>query len=186
MNPGTDPMFDAAFMEVIGVEKGFVDHPSDQGGPTNFGITEATARHFGYTGDMRLMPMAVAKDIYRRGFYDPLRLAEVGAIAGARIVNELFEQNVNLRALQAGRHLQRALNSFNQRGRFYPDIVVDGDIGDKTLDALRGFIRSRGVTGTRVLFRALNAQQGTYYLERGEVRPLNEDFTYGWFDKRVA
>jgi lysozyme family protein len=36
--------FDSAFQKVIMVEGGYSDHPSDTGGKTQFGITEAVAR----------------------------------------------------------------------------------------------------------------------------------------------
>ena len=42
-------------IEREGGEK-FTDHPSDRGGPTRWGVTEAVARAFGYEGDMRTMP----------------------------------------------------------------------------------------------------------------------------------
>ena len=38
---------------LLGKEGGYTDHPSDRGGPTNWGITEKVARAYGYTGDMR-------------------------------------------------------------------------------------------------------------------------------------
>lgn len=41
---------------ILGKEDGYVDHPSDKGGPTRWGITQTTARAHGYTGDMRNLP----------------------------------------------------------------------------------------------------------------------------------
>lgn len=41
---------------ILGKEGGYVDHPSDKGGPTRWGITQTTARAHGYTGDMRNLP----------------------------------------------------------------------------------------------------------------------------------
>jgi len=38
--------------QIIDVEGGYVNDPSGSGGETNFGITEAVARAYGYAGAM--------------------------------------------------------------------------------------------------------------------------------------
>lgn len=177
--------FAESFAKVIGIEGRYSNDPNDAGGETMFGITIATARSFGYTGPMRSMPLTVAEDIYRRGWWDRMRLDEVANVAGSRVADELFECEVNLPQGRAASFLQRALNSFNQRGAHYPDLKVDGDLGPATVSALAAFMRRRRVLGETVLLQALNAQQGVYYLERGEARQQNEDFTFGWFANRV-
>ncbi len=44
---------DEIFNAILGKEGGYVNHPDDKGGPTNWGITQAVARAHGFTGDMR-------------------------------------------------------------------------------------------------------------------------------------
>ena len=56
--------FDTAFAKLLGHEGDFSDHPADPGGATRFGITEAVAREVGYRGDMRELPVDLAKRIY--------------------------------------------------------------------------------------------------------------------------
>lgn len=177
--------FDESFARVVGIEGRYSNDPNDAGGETMFGITITTARTFGYRGPMKDMPLTVAEDIYRRGWWDLLRLDDVANIAGARIADELFECGVNIAPSKAAGFLQRALNSFNQRGAHYPDIKADGNLGPATLATLRAFMQRRKLTGETVMLRALNAQQGVYYLERGEARQENESFTFGWFANRV-
>jgi lysozyme family protein len=56
----------AAIDYVIDQEGGYADHLHDPGGPTNFGITQKTARRFGYKGRMSNMPVDWAYLIYRQ------------------------------------------------------------------------------------------------------------------------
>ena len=60
--------------DVIRREGGYVHHPRDRGGPTNFGITQTTlARHLGRPAsadDVRRLSRKIATDIYRRDYYE--------------------------------------------------------------------------------------------------------------------
>ncbi|MFT3978363.1 MAG: putative peptidoglycan-binding domain-containing protein, partial [Sphingomonas bacterium] len=82
--------------------------------------------------------------------------------------------------------LQRALNALNRNARDYPDIAVDGLIGQRTLAALDGFRAKRGVAGEQVLVKALEALQGARYMALAESRPANEAFLYGWLANRLG
>jgi lysozyme family protein len=185
----TAPMFDRAFNKIVlKIEGGakFVDHPDDSGGATRFGITEETARRFKYTGPMPQLPVPVARDIYLHGFWDPLRLTEVGTIAGYAVAEELFEENINVPFGWAGKNLQQWLNVFNLKGTLWPDIVADGQVGPKTIDALRSFIRHRDGEGAVVLRRALNCSQGEFYKQLSLAREKDESFTWGWLVHRTV
>jgi lysozyme family protein len=46
-----------------------VNNPKDPGGETNYGITKATARSHGYTGNMHDIPMSVVERIYRESYW---------------------------------------------------------------------------------------------------------------------
>ena len=69
---------------VVDREGGYVDHKSDRGGPTNYGITRAVARENGYQGDMRQLPKATAVRIYPRN-YRQRSPARVTVYAGCRV-----------------------------------------------------------------------------------------------------
>lgn len=178
--------FEEAFTKVVGLEGRYSDHPDDSGGATIYGITERVARACGYTGLMREMPLAVAHEIYRSRYWDRMHLDHVVNIAGARVADELFDTGVNQGTSAAGAYLQRTLNALNQKGTAYADIPVDGDLGMLTIAALRSFVKVRGVQGTTVLLRALNALQGAAYIELAEKRPKDESFLYGWLLNRVV
>lgn len=176
--------FDDAIADLIGIEGDYSDDPADSGGKTRFGITEAVARRHGYTGVMRDLPPALAKDIYRKDYWDAQNLDTI-AMLSHRIAWELFDTGVNMGVSQAGEFLQMSLNAFNRQATDYSDIEVDGAIGSATLDALAAFLKRRGKDGETVLLRALNALQGAAYIELAERRDKNERFVFGWFLQRV-
>lgn len=178
-----DP-FAVAVAHTLGIEGGYADDPSDLGGKTNWGITEAVARANGYTGDMRVLPKARALLIYRRLYWDALNLDEIAVIYPQAAI-ELFDTAVNMGISVAGAFLQRTLNALNRQGRDYPDLLVDGRPGPVTASALRALLRQRGAGAGNVVVKYLDALQGARYIELAEARPLNEDFVYGWA-KRVG
>jgi lysozyme family protein len=169
---------------LLGKEGGYVNHPNDRGGETNWGITVATARANGYAGPMRSMTREQALDIYEKRYYLAPRF-DVIALLSPAIGLEVTDAGVNMGPQVAVRFLQAALNGFNRQGKDYADITVDGSAGKDTRTALRAFLAKRGAEGERVLLKALNCLQGARYLELGELRPANEDFMYGWFANRI-
>ena len=114
--------FDQAFHKLLGHEGGFVDHPSDPGGATNWGVTQAVARANGYTGHMRNFPVDQAKAIYRRMYWDAVRAEELPP--GLRYA--VFDAAVNSGPRQAIKWLQRAVGASD-----------DGVIGGQTLAMAR-------------------------------------------------
>jgi lysozyme family protein len=87
----------------------------------------------------------------------------------------------------AATFLQRALTALNRNGADYRDLVPDGRLGQRTFDALDGFLEARGSRGGEtVLLRALEALQGERYLRLAERRPANEAFLYGWLANRIG
>ena len=167
-------------------EGGYSNHPSDRGGATKYGITEAVARAHGYSGAMRNLPRDEAAAIYRRLYWVRPRFDQV-AKRSARIAGELFDTGVNMGPAVAATFLQRALSALNRDRKDYPDLVPDGRIGAATLGALDAFLKVRGrANGEAVLLRALDALQGERYLRLAERRPANEAFLYGWLANRLG
>jgi lysozyme family protein len=112
--------FDTAFALLLGHESDFSDHPADPGGKTRFGVTEAVAREVGYKGDMRELPLDLAKRIYLERYWKPIRADDLPP--GIRYAT--FDAAVNSGPRQATLWLQRALG-----------VEADGIIGPKTLAA---------------------------------------------------
>lgn len=133
--------FDQAFDRLIGHEGGYVNHPDDPGGETNWGITLRTAREAGYTGTMRALTRQEAKAIYREAYWNRAKADQYdGAIAF-----QLFDTAVNHGIGQAIRFLQRAVG-----------VADDGAVGPVTLAAVRA------MSVTDVLAR-FNAERLDFY-----------------------
>ena len=169
---------------VIAVEGGYVDHPSDPGGATNYGITQAVARANGYQGHMRDLPRSTAFQIYWTRYVVGPNFDDVAEI-DAQVAEELIDTGVNVGQSRAAKWFQEALNAFNSRGRSYPNIAEDGAIGPATLNAFRAFKRQRGAAGTRAMLGALDALQGGHYLRLADNDSKFEDFAFGWFVHRI-
>ena len=170
---------DDIFNTILGKEGGYVDHPNDKGGPTNWGITQATARAHGYTGDMRNLTREQALAILESDYWYGPRFDQVAEVSPS-IAAELCDTGVPVK------WFQRWLSVFNTQGILYPDLIADGVIGPRTISALKSYLARRGDEGEIVLLRALNCSQGQRYLELAEQRPANESFVYGWMRERVS
>lgn len=176
--------FERIIDEILAKEKGYVDHAADRGGPTNYGITVAVARANGFQGDMRDLPLALAREIFRRRYIAEPRFDKV-VLEHEAIGYELIDTGVNMGPAVAATFLQRWLNAFNAGGSRYSQLFVDGRIGDVTLQALHAFLRWRGVEGGAVMVRALNCVQGARYLAIVESSSDQSAFLYGWMKERV-
>lgn len=166
----------------VNIEAGYVNNPNDLGGPTNFGITQATARENGYTGDMRNLTRQMALDIYKKGWWDRMRLDRILAW-NPLLADRMFDFGINAGRANCIKSLQRILNVLNRQGKLYADIDADGCIGPATMTALEGFLKARGLDGFNRLMFALTSHQVSYYTEISEKRVQNEEFTYGWYDR---
>jgi lysozyme family protein len=114
--------FDQIIGRILAHEGGFVDHPKDPGGATNFGITEQVARAAGYRGHMRNLPRETAVAIYRAQYW--------GRVQGDKLPDavafQVVDAAVNHGTGNAIRWLQAAAG-----------VAADGIIGPVTLAAVR-------------------------------------------------
>lgn len=173
---------DKVIDEVLQKEGGYVNDPHDAGGETHFGITVATARANGYPGPMKDMTRDFARSVYRKQYVLAPRFDMVADISPS-IGAELVDTGVNMGPKVAATFLQRALNALNRQAQDYADLVVDGDVGGKTLAALRAYLAKRGALGERRLLTSLNALQGERYISLCEGRSANETFLFGWLGR---
>ena len=109
---------------VLASEGGYVDHPADPGGATNFGITIADARHYWKPGatkaDMRAMTVDVAKQIYRAHYWNAMCCDALPAGVDYCV----FDYGVNSGVSRSAKALQQIVG-----------VPRDGVIGPQTVSA---------------------------------------------------
>lgn len=167
-------------------EGGYVNHPSDPGGATNYGITQRVARASGYAGHMRDLPLATARAIYRREYVERAGFMPVAEVDTA-VAEELIDSGVNVGPARARLWFQQALNVLNRRGVDYVDIAEDGKIGPATISAFQALRRKRGAFGARsLMLKTLNGLQFMHYFNLSKGGTKFEDFMVGWVDSRIG
>src|SRR5262249_13583158 len=101
--------YEPCLARVLAHEGGYTNHPSDPGGPTNFGITIYDYRKYVKPGataaDMRTMTLDEAKTIYRTKYWDALRCDDLPA----GVDYAVFDYGVNSGIARAARVLRRVL-----------------------------------------------------------------------------
>lgn len=178
---------------IITTEGGYVNDPSDSGGATCWGITEAVAREWGYSGDMYSLPKQTAYDIYFKKYVTDVGFDKVAELSDA-IAYELIDMGVSIGVAYPEKWLRQCLNLFNNGGTYYSDIpeplsnessIAKATRRANTLNSLRSFLAKRGKEGEGVMIKALNCLQGARYLEVATQYPKNEKYVYGWLKNRV-
>jgi lysozyme family protein len=103
--------YDESLRRLLVHEGGYSNHPSDPGGPTNFGITIHDYRKYvkpdATAADVRAMTVAQAKAIYRGKYWNVMRCDELPA----GIDYCLFDYAVNSGTGRAPKVLQRVLGA---------------------------------------------------------------------------
>lgn len=160
--------FKTAIERILSHEGGYVNHPKDPGGETNWGITKRTAVANGYHGAMRQMTREQAKEIYRKQFWlkngcDKLPFA---------VAYQYFDACVNHGRGNAVRFLQRAVG-----------VADDGLLGPITLAAVKKMPISVVVSGfnrERLVFYSKLSTFGTF--GRGWTRRIAENLRHAVHD----
>lgn len=99
----TASTYPEAIRRVLLSEGGYVNHPSDPGGETNYGITIKVARANGYQGSMRDLPVDEARRIYRFQYANPVHFDD----DPRGLDYTLFDYAVNSGVSRANRVIRR-------------------------------------------------------------------------------
>lgn len=193
--------FEIAYAPLKQYEGGWSNNKADRGGETYAGIARnffpnwqgwkivdqqkktvsATASQM--TKALAQIPelQKLVSDWYKKEWWDRLGLASMPQ----KLADEIFEQTVNLGKAGCGKKVQTICNAYNYASPsgtpYFTDLVVDGAIGPKTLNALAILLKSK--TDTASLVHALNCMQGAHYLELAAKKSSQRQFTVGWMKR---
>ena len=144
---------EAMIQDILRREGGYVDHPSDRGGPTNFGITLRTLSGWRkrpvLAEDVRALTQQEAAQIYGANYYSGPRIDQLPEL----LQPLLFDMSINHGPGTAIRLLQQVL------AQVMPPCDVDGGIGDETLDCAK---KAALELGSALVNRVVEARKAFY------------------------
>lgn len=179
-----------ALDRLLGIEGAYSDHPADKGGETFCGISRVywpawsgwgvVDKYKGQGQTPRRTPILdqLVSAFYDEHFWGP---SGAGRVGSDLVAWELFEAAVNCSLHQSGIFLQDALNLLNRSGKAWPELVLDGKVGPRTLATVdKALSQPRGEED---LVRIFNRLQAAYYIDLARRSPTQEEFVRGWLTR---
>jgi lysozyme family protein len=158
-------------------EGGFVDHPADRGGPTNFGITAATLGDWRGLGrpasreEVKALTEREARKIYTQRYLTDTGFAQ---IPNAKLRDLLLDCAVHHGPRRAAVWLQEAVG-----------VTADGKVGPRTVEAVTDYGRRDQGRRRRPLQAVILAKRLVFLGELITKDPKQAVFAKGWM-VRVA
>jgi lysozyme family protein len=163
--------FEKAIKKVLKHEGGYIFHPADPGGETNFGITDRLDGSVdglidvdgNGSGDVTVKALkeSDAKVIYKREFWDKM---QGDRISNQQVAEIIFDGYVNMGA-RAIMILQRELG-----------LQDDGKFGQKTLEMVNK------ISG-EIVFNNFKAARLEFYRDLAAAKPKLAIFLRGWTNR---
>ena len=173
-HPVSQPSFERAIAVTLSHEGGFVDHPSDPGGATKYGISLRFLQDLGVdidrdgdvdADDIRDLTIDQAKMLYFQRFWSRYNY---GSFPSHEVAAKVFDLSVNMGPRQAHKLLQRAMRACGAH------LEDDGILGPITRSKL-----SR--VDENCLLSALRSEAAGFY--RYLRRP---EFEKGWLRRAYS
>ncbi len=160
--------------EVLVKEGGFVNHSTDKGGPTNFGITQSTLSRYlervVTIEEVKTLDIQTARDIYELRYYRNPRIDKLPE----PIQHFTFDCAVNHGPRRAIKFIQ---NVCSEAG--FGPLTADGLMGPKTKANADACLVSMG----NWMLTALVEERRMFYLKIVENRSSQKVFLKGWLNR---
>lgn len=191
-----------ACRRLMPVEGGWENDPDDPGGETYRGLSRVYNPRLalwalvdrykarGLTGvqltaalDQDQEVQTAIQEAYYQLYWEPNNLDRIAGIMFCyAIACEMFDTGVNQGVGKAARYLQRGLTVLNRDGELYPNLLIDGEIGPKTLAALSALTKG-GKHDINTLLTIMNVMQGAEYVAIMEANSKRRKYCRGWFSR---
>jgi len=155
------PIFEEAYSFTKAQERGYVNHPDDNGGATNHGISQKAYPHINIKG----LSAEKAKNLYKRDYWDKIR----GDVLPTDLSKAIFDTAVNAGVDTASKHLQLEIGA-----------KADGVIGPRTLKKLRQYLESNS---SYDLTMSLLDKREWYYRRLAKNNPNQQKFLGNWLNR---
>lgn len=157
--------------DVLSKEGGYVNHPADKGGPTNFGITQSTLSRYlecvVSVDEVKTLDIQTARDIYELRYYRNPRIDKLPEA----IQPFAFDCAVNHGPRRAIKFIQHVCSETG-----FGPLAADGLMGPKTKANADSCLASLGDW----MLTALVEERRMFYLKIVENRSSQRVFLKGW------
>lgn len=152
--------------QIIPIEGGYVFNKNDPGGETKYGISKRSYPHL----DIKNLTLDEANDIYKRDFWNVMKLDQVN---DQTIAEKVFWFGVHSGPVTSIKCLQKALIRI---GMF---VMSDGIIGKETL------LSVNSMPDTIFKLDSLKLEQIQYYVNIVNAKPSSREFLLGWINRAL-
>lgn len=160
------PKFLTAIEVVLKHEGGYVNHPSDPGGETKYGITKRTYPEI----DIKSLTKERAVEIYHRDWWVKYRYDQIDSVS---VATKVFDLAVNMGPANGHRILQRSSNFLGAK------LTVDGVLGPLTFGAVNSLDPEK-------LHKVMRYKAAEYYFALAKRRVESRAFLMGWLNRAYA
>lgn len=181
--------FEKAFEKTMKHEGKYSNDPDDAGAETYMGISRRY--HPNWPGWIHIdhmkkisnwswekeMLLERVRKFYKERYWDTWRGDD---FINQQLANEMFDTAVNMGVMRAAMFLQKSINLLNRNQQMFKNLVVDGKVGQKTLEAIDKLWEKGDI---KYVVKLMNIFQGMHYINYMTRSEIQEKFARGWLNR---